>query len=58
MVEHKFIIHHLPKTIDVNVYCNVIKNKIFWHVQIIVYKMTILIFNAVELFLDLNENIN
>ena len=43
---------------SVSVYCNIIKNKIFSHVPIIVHKMTVLIFHAVELFLDLSENMN
>ena len=58
IVKHKFIIYYLLKIISVSVYCNIIKNKIFSHVRIIVHKMTVLIFHAVELFLDLSENIN
>ena len=58
IVEHKFIIHYLLTIISVSVYCNIIKNKIFSHVQIIVHKMTVLIFHAVKLFSDLCENIN
>ena len=58
IVEHKFIVHYLLKIISATVYCNIIKNKIFSHVRIIVHKITVLIFHAVELFLDLGENIN
>ena len=58
IVEHKFIIHYLLKIISVSVYCNIRENKIFSHVRIIVHKITALIFHAVELFLDLSENIN
>ena len=58
IVEHKFIIHYLLKIISVSIYCNIIKNEIFSHVPIIVHEMTVLIFHAVELFLDLSENIN
>ena len=58
IVEHKFIIHWLLKIINVSVCCNIIKNKIFSHVRIIVHKMTVLIFHAVELFLDLSEKLN
>ena len=58
IVEHKFIIHYLLKIICVSFYCNIIKNKIFSRVRIIAHKMIVLIFHAVELFLDLSENIN
>ena len=58
IVEHKFIIHYLLKVISVSVYCNIITNKIFSHVRIIIHKMTVLFFHAVNLFLDLSENIN
>ena len=58
IVEHKFITHYLLKIISVSGYCNIIKNKIFSHVRIIVHKMTVLIFHAVELFLDLSLTIN
>ena len=58
IVEDKFIIHYSLKIISVSVYCNIIKNRIFSHVRIIVHKMTVLIFHDMELFLDLSENIN
>ena len=58
IVKHKFIIHYLLKIISVSVYCNIIRNKIFSPVRIIVHKMTMLIFHALELFLDFNKNIN
>ena len=58
IVEHKFIIHYVPKIISVNVYCNMMKNEIFSRVRIMVHKITVSTFHVVELFLDLSENIN
>ena len=40
IVEQKFIIYYLLKIISVSVYCNIIRNKIFSHIRIIVHKMT------------------
>ena len=47
IIEQKFMIHCVLKIINVNVYFNIIKNKIVWHVRIIVHKMTVVIINSV-----------